>query len=349
MEDPKSDPFATAREFLSKDVSKETEGSIQLHHVDITCDGCEAEPIIGKRFQCTVCDDIDLCEQCMRALVAAKIKVSQEIGQLDEPAKGGNTHERPSKWISRVRSDNSVVKWQALQDVVPCLHPTHTFRQITSGPERAVVFTRHGVDSECLSSSGHSEFRKFLQRLPPSKTSCGDAAWIHCSIEPKLHYTTLADEKRILQAVEYFEDSLVPSVKQRSIKASDIDCVAKKFGLMHGKWMIFPTSEEVDNVWEILATNLVDKGLHTCTEIKISTKSSADDKHVLLAYTENYSDKNDACSVALAIKQALQDAGMSNMQDKRMLYKADVYTHLGIYRNNEYNLKPTIYTMELNK
>jgi hypothetical protein len=118
---------------------------------------------------------------------------------------------------------------------------------------------------------------------------------------------------------------------------------------MHGKWMIFPTSEEVDRVWAVLAHHLFDMGLHTCSEIKVSTKSSADDKHVMLAYTENYSDKNDACSVAEAIKKALQDAGMKDMQDKRMLYKADVYTHLGIYRNNEYNLKPTIYTMELNK
>lgn len=345
MEDTDCDVFAAAREFLSKDVSKKTKGNIQLqlHHVDITCDGCEAEPIIGKRFQCTVCEDIDLCEQCMRALVAAKIKISQEIGQLDIP--GRHTSERPSKWISRVKSDNCVVKWQALQDAVPCLHPTHTFRQITSGPERAVVFTRRVADS----SSEDSEFARFLDVLPPSKTSCGDAAWIHCSTKPHLHYTTMADEKRILQAVEYFEDILVPSVTQRSIKASDIDIVAKKFNLMHGKWMIFPTSEEVDRVWAVLAHHLFDKGLHTCSEIKVSTKSSADDKHVLLAYTENYSDKNDACSVAEAIKKALQDAGMKDMQDKRMLYKADVYTHLGIYRNNEYSLKPTIYTMELNK
>lgn len=33
-------------------------------HEGITCDGCNASPIRGNRYQCTWCPDFDLCEEC---------------------------------------------------------------------------------------------------------------------------------------------------------------------------------------------------------------------------------------------------------------------------------------------
>ena len=36
----------------------------QSVHEDVACDGCNACPIVGPRFKCTICPDFDLCEAC---------------------------------------------------------------------------------------------------------------------------------------------------------------------------------------------------------------------------------------------------------------------------------------------
>lgn len=33
-------------------------------HINVVCDGCRAQPIIGRRFKCMICFNFDLCETC---------------------------------------------------------------------------------------------------------------------------------------------------------------------------------------------------------------------------------------------------------------------------------------------
>jgi len=44
-----------------KQVSSEPVSNI---HSNVRCDGCNVFPIVGIRYQCTVCNDFDLCEKC---------------------------------------------------------------------------------------------------------------------------------------------------------------------------------------------------------------------------------------------------------------------------------------------
>jgi len=30
----------------------------------VTCDGCNAYPIVGYRYKCAVCENFDYCEKC---------------------------------------------------------------------------------------------------------------------------------------------------------------------------------------------------------------------------------------------------------------------------------------------
>ena len=38
----------------------------EQHHL-IVCDGCEAEPLVGERYKCMICDNFDLCGSCMQS------------------------------------------------------------------------------------------------------------------------------------------------------------------------------------------------------------------------------------------------------------------------------------------
>lgn len=341
------DTFLPVRQILSaKDITLELGQNVSIHHVDITCDGCECEPIIGKRFRCTVCEDIDLCEVCTRGLLGARVTVAKEVGALPVP-KGPS--QRRTQWIRRIQSDDTRTKWSALQETVPCLHPSHVLEMILSGPERAVVYTFPSTPGDTRStvatsssnvSSCEISLEQFLRKIQPSRTSCEDAAWIHASIG-MLHYTTAEEERRILTALDDWERIIRETP---TIVSSNVDAVAQKYNLKHGKWMIFSSCDEVDNVWKALCRSLLIRGLGSCSEIKVSTHSPTDTKHVILAYTDDYKNETDVYGVAQGIKSALRSSGVDALADKRLLYKPDIYTHLNIYSKNPYHLKPTIYT-----
>jgi len=48
------------------DSSNATSNSVVNDHVHygVVCDGCQASPLIGDRFKCTICHDFDLCSEC---------------------------------------------------------------------------------------------------------------------------------------------------------------------------------------------------------------------------------------------------------------------------------------------
>ena len=45
-------------------VKKEDDKKKKVIHKEYICDGCDAEPIVGIRYKCTVCEDFDFCEKC---------------------------------------------------------------------------------------------------------------------------------------------------------------------------------------------------------------------------------------------------------------------------------------------
>ena len=57
----------------------------RVEHVDVTCDGCEVEPIVGARYRCDTCEDRDLCGRCHRALCAARAQGVEALPRTSSP------------------------------------------------------------------------------------------------------------------------------------------------------------------------------------------------------------------------------------------------------------------------
>ena len=120
--------------------------------------------------------------------------------------------------------------------------------------------------------------------------------------------------------------------------------IAKTYNLLGGKWMLFPGSGEVDAAWTAVVQAMVAGGGlagGACDEVKVSTASPSDGKHVMLAYVKDYGDVERVDGVIDALQRALRDAGVS-LADSRALFKPDVFSFLNIYSRNGFGLKPTM-------
>ena len=340
--------------------------NIVVFHPDITCDGCEKEPIIGQRFKCQVCEDRDLCQSCMRTLISARLAVSKEcpdVFSTNTPQELSQSpgHHRPRHWIEKLRGDNARDKWSVLIHAVPCLHPAHVFSRMDHGPERAVVLqlALHLDAREQPNTEAQRQAALFLDTFPPSQSNCADVAWIIVDVAMPPNVDTHPnpcildackpeDEEARVDAAAAEWEVLPPHSKT----TESIETLVVRHKLpRRGKWIIFPkTWEEGDAAWRAVVTAAAQGRLSSssprsaCSQLKISSMNPIEPGFVLCAYTEDYGDEGDVMAVARELKRVLAHCGLT---DRRLLYKADVFTYLGIYSRNEWGIKPTIYSTTL--
>jgi hypothetical protein len=62
----------------------------QAVHPGITCDGCQTNPIKGKRFKCGVCPDYDLCQTCKDKGVHSEHEFTQTARPFGHHGRWGN-------------------------------------------------------------------------------------------------------------------------------------------------------------------------------------------------------------------------------------------------------------------
>ena len=66
------------------------------------------------------------------------------------------------------------------------------------------------------------------------------------------------------------------------------------------------------------------------------SKGPIDRKHVICVYNEKFSDKTQVFEAESSIRKVYHNCQLS--------YKPDIFTYLGIYRKNKWNIRPTLYS-----
>ncbi|OTA99492.1 hypothetical protein M426DRAFT_325088 [Hypoxylon sp. CI-4A] len=121
--------------------------------------------------------------------------------------------------------------------------------------------------------------------------------------------------------------------------AKDILDLAKAHHVRCGKWMLFCTAFQVNEIWEIIAKATSNNELGIAA--KVAPRSTVDKRteRLICVYTNDFSDTKDVKRVAERLKQL----GVIQARGKPLYYKPDVYTYLGISSGNPWEIRASIY------
>jgi len=175
----------------------------------------------------------------------------------------------------------------------------------------------------------------YLMVLSKRLTSGTEKMFVHVAEEVENNHASLiADWEQLTQD---------PSAK---ITYPTIQQLGKKHGVRGGKWLFTATRgrEDVDSLWMFLAS-AVASGALPCLAVKMTPVNDVDKtrdrdsrEHMISVHTEDFTDEENVFEVEKMLRQ---------IPVKRSLtYKPDMFSVIGIYRNNKYNLKPVIYSSE---
>jgi len=197
------------------------------------------------------------------------------------------------------------------------LMPTVTFvRAPASADELKSVWNRE--------TSNQKRLIDFLTRWPPSRTPFAYGPWILADRGGMDHQVT-PNFSGLASAFE----SLVAS---NNVTVEAIDQISQTNNVLVGKWMVFEESSKIDMLWGKIL-------YHVCVErqrgfLKVSTRKEGE-KHVICVYVQDYTNKQEVSE----LRKILKSLGVK----WKIGFKTDAYTHLNIYKDNPWNIRPSRY------
>ena len=109
------------------------------------------------------------------------------------------------------------------------------------------------------------------------------------------------------------------------------DSQQKENGLLFEMTFPLPYSSQIDEIWTTVAKAVVGGTLGSAANVF----ESDNETYVICVYTEDFTNKEEVW----AAEKSLRKLGVKF----RLCYKPNIYTTLGIYAGNEWQLFPTIY------
>ena len=166
---------------------------------------------------------------------------------------------------------------------------------------------------------------QYLSRWPPSRTPAIYGPWIMVQRGGPKPTANPADIKGLSASFQSL-------ALNGTVTPETLDQISKAHNVITGKWMIFADPGDIDMIWGKLI-------YHLCVErqrgfAKVSTRKRGE-RHVICVYVDDYTDLEEVNG----LRKALKDIGVV----RRIGFKPDAYTHLGIYKENAWKIRPSRY------
>ncbi|XP_078000892.1 UPF0696 protein C11orf68 homolog [Glandiceps talaboti] len=122
----------------------------------------------------------------------------------------------------------------------------------------------------------------------------------------------------------------------RPINYHTIFDLAKAHDVLNGKWLMhMDPGFKTDHAWEMVAKATVQGQLGCSAKVSPFDPTKPYSRHVICVYNNDFTDKQ----AVYELEDKIRSVGIKC----HLSYKPDVYTYLGIYRNNKWQIRPTIY------
>ncbi|XP_061191576.1 UPF0696 protein C11orf68 homolog [Saccostrea echinata] len=183
-----------------------------------------------------------------------------------------------------------------------------------------------GVSPSYINGSNEESIEEWLSSHKPSTSLTQGTRWLWVRRSADVESNRGVNLKGLKEDWEKLK-------RKGKISKEDILHLARKYNVTHGKWMVFErVGSDGDELWAKIAKG-VSSGLTLSTSAKIST--SPGDQHVICLYNNNFLDQEEV----FESERTIRSLGVKS----RLIYKPDIYTHLGLYQNNKWNIRASLY------
>ncbi len=122
----------------------------------------------------------------------------------------------------------------------------------------------------------------------------------------------------------------------RPVNLQTITELAHMHNVLAGKWLFHAsTGLKVNHMWSLIAAAVVQGKMGDCAKVSPYEPQSKWGTHVCCIYNSDFTNFEEV----LSLENQIRLVGIKC----HLVYKPDVFTYLGIYRNNKWGLRPSIH------
>jgi len=151
----------------------------------------------------------------------------------------------------------------------------------------------------------------------------------------------------------------------RVLSHDSVVALAKKWRCLSGKWLLFVPEWRVDDLFAVVARRLREGSMACCTDVIVSPPGSyGTDAHrfMLSAHCPDFTDRHHTVATGKSLRAAAReglrapagtwgelcdDPFAAPGKKVSLVFKPDIFSHLGIHRNNPYHIKTSLYVLDL--